>query len=171
MRNHLKTADRDNHKIDKPLDQTNSNSNKNPSSLIVAKLLKKRRSSSFSATIEDSSTRKLKEKSTNQLSNIDDGNKRIEQESIVMDYGSQKSYMDLTNPISKGNLENFSRISVIRTALSGGGTNQLIDNNNYEPLPSFSFYQEKPMDFSPKNKFPNNCNGNFEITRNYAVIA
>lgn len=89
----------------------------------------------------------------------------IEPESIVTDLSSQKCYYDLTKPLVNNNcgenLENCSRISVIRTAVSS--------QINYDESKAL-FYQEKPMDFSPKNKYLSNGTS-FEISRNYAMVA
>lgn len=73
------------------------------------------------------------------------------QECIILDAGSKKSYHDLT--ASKTHIEPFPRISVIRSV---GGQS---------PIPAiktdpFESYQEKPVDFSPKNKYKSEYAGN-----------
>lgn len=109
------------------------------------------------------------------------------QESIVMDYRSQKSYMDLTtktsnHPLdSSKELEKFSRISVIRSAASATAVPVIFsnqsesNNNNYADDISMGLYQEKPMDFSHRNKYATGSDmlvaNKFEIsTRNYALL-
>lgn len=93
---------------------------------------------------------------------------------IVTDLGSQKSYIDLTPKLVASSLEQYSRISVIRTALSNqiGEQNDGIDASSYGDLAMDSFYQEKPMDFSPKNKFNSASSGaRFEMGRNYTMVS
>lgn len=92
-----------------------------------------------------------------------------EQQIIVTDLGSQKSYIDLTPKLVASSLEQYSRISVIRTALS----NQIGQNesSSYADLSMENFYQEKPMDFSPKNKFTNGNTGGFEMGRNFTMVS
>lgn len=65
------------------------------------------------------------------------------QECIFLDAGSKKSYIDLTE--SKAVIEPYPRISVIRT----------VGSQSPSPVKSdqFEFYQEKPVDFSPKHKY------------------
>lgn len=65
------------------------------------------------------------------------------QECIFLDAGSKKSYIDLTE--SKSAAEPYPRISVIRTV--GSQSPQALKNEQFE------FYQEKPVDFSPKHKY------------------
>lgn len=114
---------------------------------------------------------------------------RGEQPSIVTDVSSQKSYIDLTNPVAHhaAALEQYSRISVIRTALSSKSTSIVAGCSDAAPVaPStddgygaadmaMGFYQEKPMDYSPKNKYHHNVatmpSNNFELSRNYAMVA
>lgn len=82
------------------------------------------------------------------------------QQSIFLDAGSKKSYMDLTS--SKNEAEPYPRISVIRSVCS--------QSSNYEQC-QFGYYQEKPVDFSPKNKFKSECSNNLiEISRQYATM-
>lgn len=79
------------------------------------------------------------------------------QECIFLDAGSKKSYIDLTE--TKTNMEPYPRISVIRTV------------GVQSPVPTaqndqFELYQEKPVDFSPKNKYKSEytTNGNKNIS-------
>lgn len=69
------------------------------------------------------------------------------QECIYLDAGSKKSYIDLTE--SKAAAESYSRISVIRTV--GSQSPPALKSDQFE------FYQEKPVDFSPKHKFKTEC--------------
>lgn len=118
---------------------------------IVTKFLKKSKHSEVS--------KKFKDKIKDKLKIASDSN---EPESIVTDLSSQKCYYDLTKPlVTNENTENCSRISVIRTTVSS--------QIGYDESKAL-FYQEKPMDFSPKNKYLSN-GGNFEISRNYAMVA
>lgn len=121
---------------------------------IVTKFLKK------SKHQQSDVSKKFKDKIKDKLkSSCDDGN---EPESIVTDLSSQKCYYDLTKQfVSNENAENCSRISVIRTTVSS--------QIGYDESKAL-FYQEKPMDFSPKNKYLSN-GGSFEISRNYAMVA
>lgn len=141
--------------------------------------MKKNRSSSINS---ENKLNFNKEKSSSQKSD------KIVHESIVMDYGSKKSYIDLTakpqtypplDDVPKEH-EHFSRISVIRSAIST--TNSISDQSTNicydDDSPMVGFYQEKPMDFSPRNKYQNNGTGGgillqnkFEMSsRNYAVM-
>lgn len=120
---------------------------------IVTKFLKK------SKYQQSDVSKKFKDKIKDKLKNASDS---VEPESIVTDLSSQKCYYDLTKPlVNNENADNYSRISVIRTTVS----NQI----NYDESKTL-FYQEKPMDFSPKNKYSSNS-GSFEISRNYAMVA
>lgn len=65
------------------------------------------------------------------------------QECIFLDAGSKKSYIDLTE--SKSAAEIYPRISVIRTV--GSQSPPALKSEQFE------FYQEKPVDFSPKHKY------------------
>lgn len=63
------------------------------------------------------------------------------QECIFLDVGSKKSYIDLTE--SRTDVDStYSRISVIRS----------VGVKTHDDTSHFGFYQEKPVDFSPKNK-------------------
>lgn len=124
---------------------------------IVTKFLKK--SKQQQQQQQSDVPKKFKDKIKDKLKSACDTN---EPESIVTDLSSQKCYYDLTKPVmSNENSENCSRISVIRTAVSS--------QINYDESKAL-FYQEKPMDFSPKNKYISGS-GNFEISRNYAMVA
>lgn len=84
-------------------------------------------------------------------------------ECIFLDAGSKKSYMDLT--LAKNDIEQYPRISVIRNVLSTPA--------NYEGCHFSECYQEKPVDFSPKNKYKSECSANsnvMDISRNYATM-
>ncbi len=117
---------------------------------IVSKFLKKSKQSDVA--------KKFKDKIKDKLKSTSESN---EPESIVTDLNSQKCYYDLTKPLANSeNTENCSRISVIRTTVS-----------SYDEPKETSFYQEKPMDFSPKNKYLSNNCSSFEISRNYAMVA
>lgn len=119
---------------------------------IVTKFLKK------SKNQQTEVSKKFKDKIKDKLKSASDSN---EPESIVTDLSSQKCYYDLTKPslVNNENTENCSRISVIRTTVSS--------QMSYDESKSSLFYQEKPMDFSPKNKYLSS----FEISRNYAMVA
>lgn len=120
------------------------------------------------------------------IENVKDNNpmSRVPHESIVMDYGSQKSYMNLTTKTSNHpldtskELEKFSRISVIRSAASVTTAVPILsesNNNNYADDISMGLYQETPMDFSPRSKYVTGSDmliaNKFEIsTRNYALL-
>ena len=119
--------------------------------------------------------KKFKERLKEKLKNPDKVS-----ESIITDVTSQKSYINLTNPSNydcKNGSEQYSRISVIRSALSV--QNNTSDFETTLPSPAayasgatMGFYKEKPMDYSPKKKFPNNNTlSNFEILTNYAIVA
>lgn len=120
---------------------------------IVTKFLKK------SKHQQSDISKKFKDKIKDKLKSSSDSN---EPESIVTDLSSQKCYYDLTKQlVNNENTENCSRISVIRTTVSS--------QISYDESKAL-FYQEKPMDFSPKNKYLSNS-GSFEISRNYAMVA
>lgn len=71
------------------------------------------------------------------------------QECIYLDVGSKKSYMDLTE--SRIDTEPFPRISVIRTVASQSSSPS--SSPSIMASDQFDFYQEKPVDFSPKHKY------------------
>lgn len=120
---------------------------------IVTKFLKK------SKHQQSDVPKKFKDKIKDKLKSACDD----EPESIVTDLSSQKCYYDLTKPlVSTENAENCSRISVIRTTVSS--------QISFDESKALFYHQEKPMDFSPKNKYLSN-GGNFEISRNYAMVA
>lgn len=73
------------------------------------------------------------------------------QECIFLDAGSKKSYIDLTESKAAA-AESYSRISVIRTV--GSQSPPALKNDQFE------FYQEKPVDFSPKHKYKTDCSTN-----------
>lgn len=101
----------------------------------------------------DSSTsptlRKPKEKHTNDVTSSVDcfitAPTSISSECIYLDVGSKKSYIDLSD--AKASNEPYSRISVIRTIGSQSSS------PSAKPNDEFQFYQEKPVDFSPKHKY------------------
>lgn len=76
------------------------------------------------------------------------------QECIFLDAGSKKSYIDLTET-KTNQTEPFPRISVIRSV----GDQSPVSTANSD---QFELYQEKPVDFSPKNKYKSEfiANGN-----------
>lgn len=79
------------------------------------------------------------------------------QESIFLDAGSKKSYMELSKVRNES--DQFPRMSVIMS---------VTPPNNYNAIGEF--YQEKPVDFSPKNKYKTECSTNLmDISRNYAT--
>lgn len=80
------------------------------------------------------------------------------QECIFLDSGSKKSYMELTK--IKSEKDQYPRMSVIRT---------IVAPTNFEPYEEF--YQEKPVDFSPKNKYKTECSSStiMDISRNYTT--
>lgn len=129
---------------------------------------------------------------------------------IVMDTGSQKSYIQLMNPVRGDQLpqipehtdtiphsHSYSRCSVIRSAgvssecdehLSQMDHNRFAENQvSFYPHQHFHLtnqLQDKPVDFSPKNKFTanvgsssssdsgNSASGNgFEMVLNYTMVA
>lgn len=76
------------------------------------------------------------------------------QECIILDAGSKKSYIDLTE--SKATNEQYPRISVIRTV--GTQSPSALKTDQFE------FYQEKPVDFSPKHKYKTDYTSNTNKT-------
>lgn len=82
------------------------------------------------------------------------------QECISIDSGSKKSYIDLSK--IKTENDQYSRMSVIRTIVAPA-------TNNFEQYEEF--YQEKPVDFSPKNKYKTECTNStiMDISRNYTA--
>lgn len=117
---------------------------------------------------------------------------------IVMDTGSQKSYIQLMNPVRTAGpmLVNsdlhqpvtYSRCSVIRSSVSTAPLEEHNGNHSGRYVAdTVSFYhhhhQEKPMDFSPKNKFAgssgasngggggNGGGSGFEMVLNYTMVA
>lgn len=88
------------------------------------------------------------------------------QECIFLDAGSKKSYIDLTE--TKANqMEPYPRISVIRSV------------GDQSPVPAansdqFELFQEKPVDFSPKNKYKpeytTNGNRNMAHSNQYTAM-
>lgn len=86
------------------------------------------------------------------------------QECIFLDAGSKKSYIDLTE--TKTSAEPFPRISVIRSV---GDRSPVLATNTDQ----FELYQEKPVDFSPKNKYKSEytTNGNRNMTHSNQYTA
>lgn len=82
------------------------------------------------------------------------------QECIFLDSGSKKSYIDLTK--IKTEKDQYPRMSVIRTIVTPANT----AFDQYD-----EFYQEKPVDFSPKNKYKTECSSTaiMDISRNYTT--
>lgn len=87
-------------------------------------------------------------------------------ECIFLDAGSKKSYIDLTET-KTNQMEPYPRISVIRSV------------GAQSPVPTvksdqFELYQEKPVDFSPKNKYKSeyttNGNRNMSHTNQYTAM-
>lgn len=76
------------------------------------------------------------------------------QECIFLDASSKKSYIDLTE--SKATIEPYPRISVIRTV--GTQSPPVLKTDQFE------FYQEKPVDFSPKHKYKTDYTSNTNKT-------
>lgn len=87
------------------------------------------------------------------------------QECIYLDAGSKKSYIDLTE--SKATVEPYPRISVIRTVSSSQSPPAMKTDQ-------FEFYQEKPVDFSPKHKyktdFTSNSAKNSSLSNQYSTM-
>lgn len=89
------------------------------------------------------------------------------QECIFLDAGSKKSYIDLTE--TKTNpTEPYPRISVIRSV----GDQSPVPTANSD---QFEVYQEKPVDFSPKNKYKSeytttNGNRNMAHSNQYTAM-
>lgn len=81
---------------------------------------------------------------------VDSKSNATSPECIFLDAGSKKSYIDLTE--AKATNEPFPRISVIRTV---GSQSPSASQNDH-----FEFYQEKPVDFSPKHKYKSEFTGN-----------
>lgn len=110
--------------------------------------------------------KKIKAMSTNnmQIDCTDSTPNAIAQECIFLDAGSKKSYIDLTE--SKASSEPYPRISVIRTVGA-----QSPSATKTEP---FEFYQEKPVDFSPKHKYKvdytNNSTKNLSLSNQYTTM-
>lgn len=137
----------------------------------LSKILKKAKPNATSDT-----QKRFKEKLRDKLKGGDHQQRQFQlsnnSSSIVLDVGSQKSYIDLNRSqmAASTEIEQYSRISVIRTALSSD-----IENTSFRENLSLGFYQESPMDYSPKSKFHNTntlvTNGGFEIGRNYAMVA
>lgn len=118
------------------------------------KSFKKIKKNSGNATAAAAYTKELSNQSNHQIDASTDS-----QECIYLDAGSKKSYIDLTKVSSDVDL--YPRMSVIRTVVS--------TPTNYDGLNEF--YQEKPVDFSPKNKLKNDCSTNLiDISRNYATM-
>lgn len=76
-----------------------------------------------------------------------------------------KSYTTLTTPaMSQDDFDRFNRISVIRPPI-------LPAAHPANPF-QMNFYQESPVDFSPKNNFTHSAKTSpFEVTSNYALVA
>lgn len=94
---------------------------------------------------------------------IDRNTPKMNQECIYLDVGSKKSYIDLTESRSEID-SSYSRISVIRS----------IGAKSHDDESHFGFYQEKPVDFSPKNKHhasPANENLNSADNNNLVEIS
>lgn len=111
--------------------------------------------------------KKIKAMSTNnsmQIDSADASTNAASQECIIMDAGSKKSYIDLTE--SKAVTEPCPRISVIRTV--GAQSPPAAKSDQIE------FYQEKPVDFSPKHKYKidytNNSTQNLSIPNQYTAM-
>lgn len=105
-----------------------------------------------------SSMKKIKEKNTNEITIecISTTSTPISQECIFLDVGSKKSYIDLTGS-KASTTEPCPRISVIRTVSSSQSPSE---SKNYE----LEFYQEKPVDFSPKHKYKTDFMSNTQKT-------
>lgn len=95
---------------------------------------------------------------------VDSKSSGTSQECIILDVGSKKSYIDLTE--SKATVEPYPRISVIRTV--GSQSPPALKSDQFE------FYQEKPVDFSPKHKYKtdytNNGNKTIPLSSQYAAM-
>lgn len=136
---------------------------------------------------------KLKQLEDEQMYNV------VQQPHVVTtDSGSQKSYIDLSHS-PRPRMEHYSRISVIRSVISNGAGpnsgqvsvtqrrqldrpslsahehNDLSNETNSDKNShmTMGFYQELPMDFSPKttSSFAKNSGSTFGIASKYAVIA
>ncbi|XP_031618417.1 zinc finger protein 354C [Contarinia nasturtii] len=99
------------------------------------------------------------------------GTATISPECIILDAGSKKSYIDLTESKATTAVEPYPRISVIRTVSSQSPPAMKTDQ--------FEFYQEKPVDFSPKHKYKtdsttnnssNNTNKNLSLPNQYTTM-
>lgn len=88
------------------------------------------------------------------------------QECIYHDAGSKKSYIDLTE--SRRETESYSRISVIQSVAAQ-------TSPAAAAAAATEYFQEKPVDFSPKNKYKTEyTNGDssnlIDIPRQYAAM-
>lgn len=96
----------------------------------------------------------------------------ISPECIILDAGSKKSYIDLTESKATTAVEPYPRISVIRTVSSQSPPAMKTEQ--------FDFYQEKPVDFSPKHKYKSdltitaakggNSNKNHSLPNQYTAM-
>lgn len=89
------------------------------------------------------------------------------QECIYHDIGSKKSYIDLSE--SRREAESYSRISVIQSVAAQTSPATECCRSDID------YFQEKPVDFSPKNKFKteystNDSNNMIDIPRQYAAM-
>lgn len=110
-------------------------------------------------------------------SSCKDGHSRIstetDEEQIITEEVSQKSYINLANR-SAGNqtrsFENCSRISVIRSAAATATVSSAAADFSDTAM---NFYQEQPVDFSPKGTAAPRIasNNHFELASSYALVA
>lgn len=173
MRNQAKptSIEKDRTKLDRPDASISPHRTTSVAVSTLSKILKKAKPCATSDT-----QKRFKEKLRDKLKGGAEQQQRQYQmsnsSSIVMDVGSQKSYIDLNRSqmAVATEIEQYSRISVIRTALSSD-----IENTTFRENLSLGFYQESPMDYSPKSKFHSTgtlaTSGGFEIGRNYAMVA
>lgn len=110
-------------------------------------------------------------------SSCKDGHSRIstetDEEQIVTEEVSQKSYINLANRSATNqtrSFENCSRISVIRSAAANATVQSSAADYSGTAM---NFYQEQPVDFSPKAASAPRIasNNHFELASSYALVA
>ncbi|XP_055843311.1 oocyte zinc finger protein XlCOF8.4 [Episyrphus balteatus] len=96
---------------------------------------------------------------------------------ISIEEKSEKSYTTLTNSMTQEDYDRFKRISVIRpppvvNSSNYDGTTTIAVTTAPQTVMQMNFYQETPVDFSPKNNFTHSTKTSpFELTGNYAIVA
>lgn len=134
MRNHTKAADKELSKS--PKSDARPKSMRKPttdSNVLLKKMKSKQLSEAFEDSVEEMQPLIGVSAAAAAMNN---------QECIFLDVGSKKSYIDLTESRAEIDSSSYSRISVIRS----------VGAKTHDDASHFGFYQEKPVDFSPKNK-------------------